>query len=183
MANLRRLLPLLLTLTCFYPGLVLATLTPSENSLTFERLCRDFRQKQSPESRTLLLKFCKKPDASEWAGLGYFLVGFQDFEKKKFDSAGKYFSLAAQEPLLIEDYIFFYWGSTLNQLDQKEKSQEKLELLLKNYPDSPFLERGRKLYLGKCPRALKTEASSGFHFKNDGPRVTARGSVLSGSGL
>ncbi len=155
MANLRRLLPLLLTLTCFYPGLVLATLTPSENSLAFERLCRDFRQKQSPESRTLLLKFCKKPDASEWAGLGYFLVGFQDFEKKKFDSAGKYFSLAAQEPLLIEDYIFFYWGSTLNQLDQKEKSQEKLELLLKNYPDSPFLERGRKLYWENALALLK----------------------------
>lgn len=154
-ANLMRLLPLLLTLTCFLPGLALGTLNPSENSLIFERLCRDFRQKQNLESRSLLLKFCKKPDTSEWAGLGYFLIGFQDFENKKFDSAGKYFSLAAQEPLLIEDYVLFYWGSTLNQLDQKEKSQEKLELLLKNFPDSPFLERGRKLYWDNALALLK----------------------------
>jgi len=153
--NLRSIIPLLLTLTCFLSEPVLATVTPSENSRTFERLCRDFRQKQSPESRTQLLKFCKKPDTGEWAGLGYFLVGFQDFEKNKFDSAGKYFSLAAQEPLTIEDYTLYYWGSTLSQLNQKDESQEKLKQLLKNYPDSPFMQRGRKLYWENALALLK----------------------------
>jgi soluble lytic murein transglycosylase len=146
LANLKRLIPPFLFLVCFHSGLELAIGAPAENSLIFERLCRDFRQKQSPESRNLLLQFCKRPDASEWAGLGYFLLGFQDFEKSKFDSAGKYFSLASHIPLVIEDYVLYYWGSTLNQLDQIEKSQERLELLLNNYPDSPFFERGRRLY-------------------------------------
>ena len=139
LANQRRLISLLLALTCFHSERVLATITPSVNSLAFERLCRNFRQKQSPESRTLLLQFCKKPDASEWAGLGYFLVGFQDFERDKFDSAEKYFSLASQRPLVIEDYVLYYWGSTLSQLDQREKSQEKLEYAVEELPRQPFL--------------------------------------------
>ena len=130
LANLKRLIPLFLILVCFHSGLELAIAAPSENSLIFERLCRDFRQQQSPESRNLLLQFCKKPDAGEWAGLGYFLLGFQDFEKNKFDSAGKYFSLASQKPLVIEDYVLYYWGSTLSQLDQKEKEPGEIGVIV-----------------------------------------------------
>ena len=146
LANMWRLLHLFLTLTCFHFSLALAAVAPSENELVFGRLCRDYRQKQTSEARIRLLEFCRKPVAGEFSGLGYFLIGFQDFEKNKLDSAQQFFSLASRKPLPIEDYVFFYWGSTLSQLDQKEKGQEKLESLLKNYPGSPFLDRGLKLY-------------------------------------
>ncbi|MFN8006058.1 MAG: transglycosylase SLT domain-containing protein [Terriglobia bacterium] len=145
-ALFRRSCLFLLFAVCFYLQPHFAAAPQVNLEQKFEGLCRDFRQKPGPATRARLLEFCKTPAAQDWAGLGYFLVGYQAFDQDQLESASHYFSLASKEKVTIADYVLFYWASSLNQQDQKKPSQEKLESLFKNYPASSLSGRARKLY-------------------------------------
>lgn len=128
------------------------------SSVLFEKLCAAHQKTPSPANQKRLLAFCEKNQASPWAGLGYFRLGYQAYEDEKYTSAVMFFERAAKYSLAIDDFIYFYWGEALLKNKQPEQAMQRIDILLSRFPDSPFRVKALGSYRESALSANRPEA-------------------------
>jgi peptidoglycan lytic transglycosylase len=112
----------------------------------FEKLCLNYAQSPNQNTKANLILYCDSHQASPFAGLGFFLIGFREFQDEKFDLATNFFEKAASHNTPIEDYIYYYWAESLFRIRQPANSQKMLAEFLTRFPESPFREKALSLY-------------------------------------
>ena len=114
----------------FFPSRQLGG-SPTESEL--EKLCQAYVEEPNQNGKERLLSFCKRDQSTNLSGLGYFLLGMQEYENDKFEAAERFFSQAFLKPSPIEDYVNYYRASSLYKLNSLEEAQRKLALFLTRF--------------------------------------------------
>jgi soluble lytic murein transglycosylase len=128
------------------------------SSALFEKLCAAHQKTPSPANQKRLLSFCEKNQASSWAGLGYFRLGYQDYQDEKYSSAVMLFERAANHSLDIDDFLYFYWGEALLKNKQPEQAMQRFDVFFSRFPDSPFRGKALSSYREAALAANRPEA-------------------------
>jgi len=75
-----------------------------------EGLAGTFQEDGNSGDRARLLAFCQRNTKSPQAVLGYFLLGYRDFQDGKFPEAKETLEQANRSATAIQDYVVFYLG-------------------------------------------------------------------------
>jgi soluble lytic murein transglycosylase len=112
----------------------------------FENLCRNYVQSPNENTKAKLIHYCETHQRGQFAGLGFFLIGFKEFQNERFGLATSFFERAASYNIPIEDYTHYYWAESLFRIGQPANSQKKLADFLARFPESPFREKALSLF-------------------------------------
>jgi soluble lytic murein transglycosylase len=112
----------------------------------FERLCQEHREQNTPESKARLLRFCQSNQKSPLAGLGYFLLGYQELENGQFQPAAEFLARASLQKTPIQDYVLYYWTAALTEVKQYPEVRDKLVAFPSRFPNSPWIDEARTLF-------------------------------------
>lgn len=111
-----------------------------------ESLAEAYREKGSPGSQAKLLAFCQRNAKSPQAGLGFFLLGYREFEGGRFLQAVQFLEQASRQATLIQDYVRYHWASASFELKDFKECQNQLADFSSRFPSSPLLAKSRLLF-------------------------------------
>ncbi len=129
------------------PPIVPASDSPSQQ---FEQICRQFQSSPRETSRRNLVHFCERTKERQFAGLGYFLLGYSAYQKGEYDTALTYLRIASQTALVVEDFVRYFWAESLFKNEKLPEAKENLAAFLSQFPESPFRARALSLYWETC---------------------------------
>lgn len=140
-----------LRVACLLIVQVLALHTPAIPAQTsrdalFEKLCQAYRGQKTPGSEAKLAAFCRRHSNDPLAGLGYFLLGYQELENRKFQSSEAYLAKASQFAGPIQDYVLYHRASALFEMKRPEEARTVLDGFASRFPDSPWIEKAQTLF-------------------------------------
>ena len=72
------------------------------------------------------------------------MLGLLHFEQGEYDKALKYFETLKGPYKILEEYIFYYLGQTLYQLERYEEALSAYQYVIEAYPETPLLPEVRK---------------------------------------
>lgn len=133
----------------------------------FDRLCQAHRQQDRATSRSELAAFCQRHATAPFASQGYFLLGYQEFENRRFLQAEEFLSKASRQNGPITDYVVYFRAASLSELKRFRETQEQLADFATRFQKSPFVEKSQILYW-QCSLELKDAQS----VLNSASRVT-----------
>lgn len=111
-----------------------------------ESLAGTFREDGNSGNRERLLAFCQRNTKSLQAALGFFLLGYRDFQDGKFLEAKETLAQANRSATAIQDYVVFYLGSVAFELKDFKACQNHLLDFSSRFPKSPLLAKARLLF-------------------------------------
>jgi len=111
-----------------------------------ETLAAAYGKEETSLNQSRLLAFCKRNSKSPQAALGFFLLGYRDFEDRRFPEAKTYLEQSSRSITPIQDYVGFYLASTAFELKDFKACQASLLDFSSRFPKSPLLARARLLF-------------------------------------
>lgn len=137
----KRLVPwrapaILLFLLLFPTGCGLRALAQGSDEVRFERLCRNFVDGNSSAARQELLEFSQRNPQSPLAALGYYLLGYRDFQEGRLESALDALELAlvGADQVPIPDFILYHHAEVLHKLNRPARAVEGWQTYLRRFP-------------------------------------------------
>ena len=151
MLTAKKPIAVLLFLSLFLSGYVFATSGKVADSSQFQRLCRDVQEHAKSEAKKRnLLSYCLRTKDSQLAGLGFFLLGYVEFQNKQYEESCNYLKKACAYQVPIEDYLCYYWAESLSRSHRAAEAKQELESFLIRFPESPFRTKALGLYRETC---------------------------------
>ncbi len=121
------------------------------DSPQFQKLCGEVQNfSRSDAKKKNLLSFCMRTTDKQLAGLGFFLLGYVEFQNERFEESCTYLKKASAYRLPIEDYLHYYRAESLHQSHHLVEAKQELEEFLSRFPDSPFRTKVLGLYRQTC---------------------------------
>jgi len=132
----RRATAILLFLLLIPAGWGSRVLAQGSDEVRFEQLCRNFVDGDSPSARLELLEFSQSSPQSPLAALGYFLLGYQDLQDERLESALDALELAlvGADQVPIPDFILFHHAEVLHKLNRPARAIEEWLTYLRRFP-------------------------------------------------
>lgn len=124
--------------------------TSSKDEAEFKSLCKRFQEKPTSRTRSALLDFCHRRPKDPEFQLGYFLLGFRDYQQDQYESAARLFEKINADRSALADYILYYYASSLSHLGRNGEALEKAQLGLDRFPNSPMWENTRNIFWENC---------------------------------
>jgi len=109
-------------------------------------LATAYREDATPGNRAKLLAFCQRNTKSPQAALGFFLLGYQDFQDDKFPEAKESLVQSSRSATPIQDYAVYYLASVAFELKEFKEGQNQLRDFSSRFPKSPLLAKARLLF-------------------------------------
>ena len=128
--------------------LFLATLSQAQQAgleAQLESLAAAYREEENSGNHARLLGFCQRNAKSPQAAMGYFLLGYQAFEDRKFQEAKEYLEQSSRPATPIQDYVRYYGASVAFELKEFKECQNQLVDFSARFPNSPLLAKARLL--------------------------------------
>ncbi len=107
-------------------------------------LARKLIETDSPASRQALAQFAAEeaatgsPEAAREAALAQFVLGYQDYQDKKFSSAAELLTQAASQPSDLSDYAIYYRALALAANGDHAGAAAALAGFSQRFPSSPL---------------------------------------------
>jgi len=111
-----------------------------------ESLAVAYREDATPGNRAKLLAFCQRNTKSPQAALGFFLLGYRDFQDGKFPEAQETLGQSSRSATPIQDYAVFYLASVAFELKEFKACQTHVLDFSSRFPKSPLLAKARLLF-------------------------------------
>ena len=123
---------LLLSLT----GWSFRVLAQGSSEVRFQQLCRNFVDENSSSAKLELLEFSQGNPQSPLAALGYYLIGTQDLQNGRLESARDALkrALVGAEQVSISDFILYHHAKVLHKLNQPTLAIEGWRTYLRRFP-------------------------------------------------
>jgi soluble lytic murein transglycosylase len=131
------------------PDSVNGTTSKGKEAL-LERLARDYLDSSSTKERKALITFCEGNRDRSLTGLAYFLIGFTDFQHRRFESAEEFLRKATSYATPIDDYSRFYWAEALSSLQRFEEAHGALAGYLDKFGQSPLKKSALSTFWEAC---------------------------------
>ncbi len=80
------------------------------------------------------------------SGLAYFLVGFNELQRQRFENAEEFLRKATAYSTPIDDYSLYYLGEALLRLRRFEEAQKALATYVAKFDDSPLKGKALSIY-------------------------------------
>jgi soluble lytic murein transglycosylase len=129
--------------------LLLSTLNQAQQpglEAQLESLAAAYREDENAGNRARLLAFCQRNAKSPQAALGFFLLGYRDFQDGKFPEAKETLEQSTRSAILIQDYVGFYLASVAFELKEFKECQNQLRDFSSRFPKSPLFAKARLLF-------------------------------------
>ena len=107
-----------------------------------ESLAAAYREDENPGNHAKLLAFCQRNTKSPQAALGFFLLGYRDFQDGNFPEAKETLGPSSRSATPIQDYAVLYLASVAFELKEFKESQDQLRDFSSRFPKSPPLGEG-----------------------------------------
>lgn len=133
--SLRNGLGFLLSLfLCFYT----TAFSQDNPEIQFEKLCLNFIERDSSSSRSSLLEFIKSHEDKRLATLGHYLIGHQDLQNDRLDSALITLNKALKHSKLVPigDLISYEQATVLDKLNEPRAALKAWQNFLETFPQS-----------------------------------------------
>ena len=132
----RRAWATLLFLLLFLTGWSFRALAQGSSEVRFQQLCRNFVDENSSAARLELLEFSQGNPQSPLAALGYYLIGTQDLQNGRLESARDALkqALLGAEQVSISDFILYHHAKVLHKLNQPTLAIEGWQTYLRRFP-------------------------------------------------
>ena len=132
----RRARATLLFLLLFLTGWSLRALAQGSSEVRFQQLCRNLVDENSSSARLELLEFSQGNPQSPLAALGYYLIGTQDLQNGRLESARDALkrALVGAEQVSISDFILYHHAKVLHKLNQPTLAIEGWRTYLRRFP-------------------------------------------------
>ena len=128
-----------------------AILSKELDSSQFQKLCGEVQSfSRSEAKKKNLLSFCMRTRNKQLAGLGFFLLGYVEFQNERFEESSAYLNKASAYNVPIEDYLHYYRAESLHRSHHQTEAKQELNVFLSRYPDSPFRSKVLGLYRQTC---------------------------------
>ena len=126
----------LLFLLLFLTGWSFRALAQGSSQVRFQQLCRNFVDERSSAARLELLQFSQGNPQSPLAALGYYLIGTQDLQDGRLESARDALeqALVGAEQVSISDFILYHHAKVLHKLNQPTLAIEGWRTYLRRFP-------------------------------------------------
>jgi soluble lytic murein transglycosylase len=111
-----------------------------------ETLAATYTEEETPLNQARLLAFCKGNAKSPQAALGFFLLGYRDFQGHRFQEAKESLEQSSRSVTTIQDYVVFYLASVDFELKEFKACQDQLLDFSSRFPRSPLLAKARLLF-------------------------------------
>ena len=127
---------ILLFLLLFPGGWGFRALAQGSDEGQFEQLCRNFVDGISPAARLELLEFSQQRPQSPLAALGYYLLGYQDLQEGRLESALDALELAlvGADQVPIPDFILYHHAEVLHELNRPAGAIQGWLTYLRRFP-------------------------------------------------
>jgi len=111
-----------------------------------QSLASAYRENENAGNRARLLAFCQRNAKSPLAALGFFLLGYSDFQDDKFPEAKEALEKSSRSGISIQDYVAFYLASTAFEIKEFKECQNQLRDFSSRFPKTPLSAKARLLF-------------------------------------